>query len=116
MPWPGWLGPLDRMLVRDLWRMKGQALAIAFVIAGGVAVHLLAAGMLSSLQATRDAYYERNRFADVWAPVVRAPEHLLPGSRPQRCGSASRRCSSRPEPWPRRRARFCRSRTRERRA
>lgn len=78
IPWPAWMRALDRMLVRDLWRMKGQALAIAFVIAGGVSVHLLAAGMLSSLQATRDAYYDRNRFADVWAPVVRAPEHLLP--------------------------------------
>lgn len=81
IPWPAWMGALDRMLVRDLWRMKGQALAIAFVIAGGVAVHLLAAGMLSSLQATREAYYDRSRFADVWAPVVRAPEHLLPDIR-----------------------------------
>lgn len=74
---PEWIGALDRKLVRDLWRMKGQALAIAFVIAGGVAVHLLAAGMLSSLQETRRAYYERTLFADVWAPVVRAPLQLL---------------------------------------
>ena len=51
------LGSLDRKLVRELWAMKVQALAIAFVIAGGVAVHLMAAGMLSSLQDTRRAYY-----------------------------------------------------------
>jgi putative ABC transport system permease protein len=74
---PAWLGPLDRKLARDLWRMRFQALAIAFVIAGGVAVHLLSAGMLSSLQETRRAYYERYLFADVWAPTVRAPERLI---------------------------------------
>jgi len=74
---PTWVGALDRKLVRELWRMKTQALAIAFVIAGGVAVHLLAAGMLSSLQETRRAYYERYLFADVWAPVVRAPQRLI---------------------------------------
>jgi len=74
---PAFLAPLDRKLLRDLWGMKGQALAIAFVVAGGVAVHLLAEGMLSSLSETRRAYYERFRFADVWAPVVRAPNALL---------------------------------------
>ncbi len=74
---PVWLGALDRKLARELWGMKVQALAIAFVIAGGVAVHLLAAGMLSSLQETRRAYYERNLFADVWAPTVRAPQRLI---------------------------------------
>lgn len=74
---PVWMGALDRKLVRELWRMKTQALAIAFVVAGGVAVHLLAAGMLSSLQETRRAYYERYLFADLWAPVVRAPQRLI---------------------------------------
>lgn len=74
---PSFLAPLDRKLLRDLWGMKGQALAIAFVVAGGVAVDLLAEGMLSSLSETRRAYYERFRFADVWAPVVRAPNELL---------------------------------------
>ncbi|WIY68142.1 ABC transporter permease [Aquidulcibacter paucihalophilus] len=74
---PAWMGALDRKLLRELWRMKVQALAIAFVIAGGVAVHLLAAGMLSSLQETRRAYYERNLLADIWAPTVRAPQRLI---------------------------------------
>ncbi len=68
---------LDRKLLRDLVGMRGQALAIAFVIAGGVSVHLVAAGLLSSLDETRRAYYERYRFADIWAPVVRAPNALL---------------------------------------
>lgn len=74
---PRFVSALDRKLLRNLWGMRGQALAIAFVIAGGVSVHLVAAGMLSSLEETRRAYYERYRFADVWAPVVRAPNSLL---------------------------------------
>ena len=74
---PSFLLALDRKLLRDLWSMKGQAFAIALVIAGGVAVHLVAEGMLSSLSETRRAYYERYRFADIWAPVVRAPNTLI---------------------------------------
>ena len=75
--WLSLFSVLDRKLARDLWGMKGQALAIALVIAGGVAVQLVAEGMLSSLGETRRAYYERYRFADVWAPVVRAPDALI---------------------------------------
>ena len=71
------ISALDLKLLRDLFGMRGQALAIAFVIAGGVSVHLVAAGLLSSLEETRRAYYERYRFADIWAPVVRAPNALL---------------------------------------
>jgi putative ABC transport system permease protein len=74
---PAFVRALDRKLLRDLLRMKGQALAVAFVIAGGVAVDVVASGLLASLDETRRAYYERSRFADVWAPVVRAPNALL---------------------------------------
>ncbi|MFN3514460.1 MAG: FtsX-like permease family protein [Phenylobacterium sp.] len=74
---PSRMRALDRKLVRDLWAMKTQALAIALVIAAGVSVHLLATGMLSSLEETRRAYYERYLFADVWAPTVRAPQALI---------------------------------------
>ena len=68
---------LDRKLIRDLWKLRGQAIAIAFVIAGGVASHVVMSGMLASMAETRTAYYERYRFADVWAPVVRAPNALI---------------------------------------
>jgi putative ABC transport system permease protein len=56
--------------------MRGQALAIALVIAAGVCVHVIIAGMLASLEETQRAYYERYRFADIWAGTVRAPESL----------------------------------------
>ena len=71
------LAPLDRKLLRDLWAIKGQALAIAVVIGCGVGMYLMSKGMLASLADTRAAYYERYRFADVWAPVKRAPDALL---------------------------------------
>ena len=71
------LSPLDRKLWRNLRAMAGQGVAIALVIAGGVSLLLLMAGMTSSLSETRRAYYERYAFADLWVPVVRAPESLV---------------------------------------
>src|SRR5512145_759855 len=68
---------LDRKLVRDLRRLWAQALAVALVVAGGVATLVLAVGSLRSLEETRNAYYERYRFADVFASVRRAPKTLL---------------------------------------
>ena len=68
---------LDRKLLRDLRRLWAQALAIALVVAGGVATLLLAVGSYRSLDETRNAYYERHRFADVFATVRRAPKVLI---------------------------------------
>ncbi len=67
---------LDRKLLRDLWHIRGQAVAIAAVMASGVAIYVMATGTLGSLVATRDAFYERYRFADVFARLERAPELL----------------------------------------
>jgi putative ABC transport system permease protein len=64
-------------LFRDLWRLRSQAVAIALVIAAGVGTMVMAVGLIDSLTATRQAYYDRYRFADVFAPLVRAPEPLL---------------------------------------
>lgn len=70
-------GALDIKLFRDLIRLWAQALAIALVIAGGVATLILAVGSYRSLDETRAAYYERHRFADVFAEVRRAPKTLV---------------------------------------
>ncbi|KAA5804500.1 ABC transporter permease [Alkalicaulis satelles] len=67
------LGVLDRKVLRDLWRMRGQVIAIALVAAAGVSLQVSMGGLTVSLSETRAAYYERYRFADLWAPVVRAP-------------------------------------------
>jgi putative ABC transport system permease protein len=68
---------LSMKLARDLWRLRAQGLAIALVLAAGVGMMLMSFGMIRSLEATRDAYYERYRFAHVFAPVRRAPEPLM---------------------------------------
>ena len=67
---------LDRKLLRDLRRMWAQALAIALVMASGVATYVLASGAYHSLDETRQAYYLRYRFADVFAQVRRAPKSV----------------------------------------
>lgn len=72
------LKALDTKLFRDLVRLWPQAFAIAMVLASGVATFVLAVGAHRSLDETRRAYYERYRFADVFATVTRAPQALLP--------------------------------------
>jgi putative ABC transport system permease protein len=71
------MSPLDRKLVRDLWRIKGQATAIALVVSVGVMMLVMMTGLVVSLDETRRAYYERYRLADVFAPVTRAPDRLI---------------------------------------
>ncbi|NNE86547.1 MAG: FtsX-like permease family protein [Silicimonas sp.] len=68
---------IDKKLLRDFKRLWIQALAIAMVLACGVAVLLTSVGMYTALSDTRAAYYERNRFADVFVQTVRAPLSLL---------------------------------------
>ena len=67
---------LDLKLIRDVRRMWAQALAIALVLAAGVATVILGVGAHDSLSGTRTTYYESNRFADVFASVTRAPNGL----------------------------------------
>lgn len=69
---------LDRKLLRDLRRLWAQTLAIALVLGCGVMVLVLSVGTERSLRQTRDAYYERGHFAEVFAQATRAPETLLP--------------------------------------
>ena len=70
------MNTLNRKLLRDLWRLRGQVLAIAMVVASGVAVLVMSLATLNSLQETAATYYERYRFADIFAGVTRAPEQL----------------------------------------
>lgn len=65
---------LDRKLFRDLWHMRGQVLAIAAVIMGGVATMVMSLSTYDSLTTTRDRFYGEYRFADVFATLKRAPE------------------------------------------
>lgn len=71
------MSPLDRKLLRDLWRIKGQAIAIGAVIGAGVLMLVMMTGLVTSLDETRKTYYERYRLADIFAPVKRAPDRLI---------------------------------------
>lgn len=68
------MNTLDRKLLRDLRGMKGQVLAIAMVIASGVATLVIALSTLDSLRETRAAFYRDHRFAELFASLKRAPE------------------------------------------
>jgi len=69
---------LDKKLVRDIGRLWAQSLAIAAVLATGVMIMVMSFGTQLSLVETRDTFYERNRFADVWSAARRAPLSLVP--------------------------------------
>jgi putative ABC transport system permease protein len=67
---------LDRKLRRDLYALKSQALAVALVMACGLAMMIMTRSLILSLQMTRDVYYEHNHFAQVFARLKRAPNSV----------------------------------------
>jgi len=67
---------LSRKLVRDLWRLRGQVIAVAMVLGSGVAVLVMSMSTYVALSDTTAAYYERYRFADVFAGATRAPNRV----------------------------------------
>ncbi len=71
------MSPLHLKLFREIRRLWAQVLAIALVMAAGVATLLIGVGTYQSLDRTRTAYYQANRFADLFATVVRAPRSVL---------------------------------------
>lgn len=72
---------IDRKLLRDIGSMKGQVLAIAAVVACGVAVFVMARTTLRSLHQARDSYYETHHFAEVFTALVRAPTAIAERAR-----------------------------------
>jgi putative ABC transport system permease protein len=68
--------PLDLKLFRDLKGMAGQVAAVALVMACGLAIMIMARGLIVSLELTRDAYYASHRFAEVFSDLKRAPNSI----------------------------------------
>ena len=68
------IGTLDRKVWRDLVHLRGQMLAITLVLACGIAAFVTMISNLQALERSMARYYESNRFADVFARVVRAPQ------------------------------------------
>src|SRR5260370_23772762 len=56
--------------------MKGQAIAVALVMACGLAMMIMARSLIHSLESTRQEYYEANRFAEIFVQLKRAPNAI----------------------------------------
>lgn len=67
------MSALTTKLLRDVWRLRGQVLSIAAVVACGVMIVVAMYGTLRSVRGAVDAYYARYRFADVFASATRVP-------------------------------------------
>ena len=67
------LSPLDRKLLRDLSRMKGQVMAVSLVMACGLAMMIMTRSLILTLESTRETYYQQNAMADIFCTLKRAP-------------------------------------------
>ncbi len=67
---------LERKLFRDAWRLRGQIVSIALVVAAGVMSAFTMRSTLGSLEQSRDSYYRDYRMPDVFASLNRAPERM----------------------------------------
>ncbi len=70
------MNALDLKMWRDLWRLRGQAFAIVSVMASGVACFIMFLTTLDSLHLSREVYYRDYRFAEIFAPLKRAPQSV----------------------------------------
>ncbi|WP_293681782.1 hypothetical protein [uncultured Phenylobacterium sp.] len=71
------MSPLDRKLLRDLWRLKWQMMAIALLIACGVSVAVMSFSAQRALSDAQAAFYADTGFADVFAQARRVPASRL---------------------------------------
>lgn len=67
---------LDQKLMRDLLHLRGQVIAIALIVACGIACLVTMLSAYDSLQLSQQTYYDRYRFADVFVQLKRAPDSL----------------------------------------
>jgi putative ABC transport system permease protein len=68
---------LDRKLLRELVQLKGQATAVALIVACGIASFVTTRSTYESLRLTQATYYERYRFAQVFSQLKRAPQSVV---------------------------------------
>lgn len=65
---------LNRKLLRDFARLRGQVVTIAIVVACGIATLVEAVATYQSLVASRAEFYRQAHFAQVFAGAKRAPQ------------------------------------------
>ena len=64
------LTPLDRKLLRDLGKMKGQVFAVSLVMACGLAMMIMTRSLILTLETTRVTYEQRYAMADIFATLA----------------------------------------------
>jgi putative ABC transport system permease protein len=68
---------INKKLLRDMNTLKGQVLTIALVVACGIASYVTMRSTWSSLAESKQTYFERYKFADLFVSLKRAPESVL---------------------------------------
>ena len=71
------MSALHRKLLREFLQLRGQVLAIALVMVGGIGTMVMALGNYNALSRTRSLFYAEYGFADVFAQAKRAPLPLV---------------------------------------
>ncbi|MDT8342055.1 MAG: ABC transporter permease [Longimicrobiales bacterium] len=64
---------LDRKVLRDVMHLKGQLLAVAVLVACGVAVFIMLRSMYGYLTGSQETYYAQYGFGEVFAHATRVP-------------------------------------------
>ena len=67
---------LDRKMLRELWRLRGQLLSIGLVVATAVMMLVTMRGTYEALYEGRATYYRDYRLGDIWSSLEQAPETL----------------------------------------
>src|ERR1035441_6322703 len=67
---------LHHKLFRDILHLRGQVMAVAAVVACGIAVFVLMRSMFESLEYEQHHFYEEYNFADIFASLKEAPEYV----------------------------------------
>jgi putative ABC transport system permease protein len=70
------ISSLNRKLLREVFKLRGQVLTIALVLASGITSFIGLRGTYVSLEQARDAYYDEQRFGHVFATLERAPDSV----------------------------------------
>ncbi|MDX2060694.1 MAG: FtsX-like permease family protein [Gemmatimonadales bacterium] len=68
---------LATKLRRDLWHYRGQVAATVLMMAAGIALFVSMRSMRNFLRDSQRDYYQSYRFADLFAPVRRAPRSVV---------------------------------------
>jgi ABC-type transport system, involved in lipoprotein release, permease component len=64
---------LDLKLLRDVRALKSQVIAVALVMACGLAMMIMTRSLIRSLDTAREGYYGRHRLGQVFVSLKRAP-------------------------------------------